>query len=192
MLLTHVQEMSLQVDLQTQCSTHSRLSVERLCTGITNVNVGAILEYTNLDKCLQPLLNVTAECASELLVRQQAADSDTSILVLALVQLPACAVQVVDGSLGTSSPANGQLTTGVLEPQHQLLGLGGGRVTLGIRGHEIEADVTLVGGSVGTLPVVGRGDRLDSGQLSLKVLGQADEGVALGNVVAMVCQPIRS
>lgn len=152
----------LEVDLQTQRSVECGLSIERLSTSVTNVNIGAVSENANLDERLQPVLDVAGESASELLVRQQTANGDASVVVLALVQLPAGAVQVADGSLSPSSPADRQLAASVLEPQHELLGVAGGGVTLGVGGHEIEANVALVGGGVGTGPVVGSRDRFDS------------------------------
>lgn len=115
-----------QVDLQAQCSVQDRLAVEGLGTSVANIDISAVREDADLDKRLQPILDVATESASELLVRQQAAHSDTSVIVLALVQLPAGAVQVADSSLRAGSPADGKLTAGVLEPQHQLLGFGGG------------------------------------------------------------------
>lgn len=66
-----------------------------------------------------------------------------------------------------------------------LLSSGRGGVTLGVAGHEVEADVTLESGGVGTSPVVGGWDRVDGRDLGLEVLGETNERVTLGHVVAV-------
>lgn len=150
---------------------------------VADVHVGVLGEDTLLDESQKPVLDVTLERAGELGVGQQTADSDASVVVLALVELPRSAVEVVNSSDSTVGPANRQLAALVLQPEHQLLGGGASRVTLSVRGHEVVADVALVGGRVGPGPLVGGGDRANVADTVLQVLGQTDEGITLGDVV---------
>ena len=66
----------------------------------------------------------------------------TIAMVDILVQLPRCTEEGADGRYGTPIPANGQLASFPLKPQHEFLGGGRSRIALRVAKDEIEADVT--------------------------------------------------
>lgn len=80
------------------------------------------------------------------------------------------------------------MTTFILQPEHQFLGVGGGGVAFGVGGHEVVAYVSFECGGVGAGPGVCCGDGGDAGDGGFQVLGQADEGVTFGYVVAALDQ----
>ena len=60
-----------------------------------------------LHKSLEPKLKVTGETTFELLLRHHGMHSNTSIVILTLIQFPARAEEIVDSGFGASSPTNG-------------------------------------------------------------------------------------
>lgn len=181
-LSSYITQHLAEVDLKTKSSVHNAVTVEHLGSSITNVQISAVGESPNADQCLHPVLEVAAGSAGKLSVGKQTTDSDTSASVLARVQLPTGSKQAVNSG-DRSSPADGQLATLVLKPEHVLFCGTRGGVTLGVTGHKVEADVALESGSVGASPVISGWDRLDGRDLSLKVLGQTDKRVAFWQVV---------
>ena len=63
------------------------------------------------------------------------------------------------------------------------MGVRARRVTLDIVGHEIEADIALKSGGVGARPLICSRNGINSRDGVLEVLGQANERVALRDVV---------
>ena len=62
-------------------------------------------------------------------------------MVYILVQLPRCTEERANGRNWTSVPANGQLSSLPLKPQHEFLSGGRCEVPLGVAKDEIETDV---------------------------------------------------
>lgn len=177
----------LKINPEAQVVVKSHGTPVRLHTGVTNIDVRGSGEDALLGHGHKPVLDIAFECTIKHAVGggEERGHGDTGVGVLALVQLPAVfAEEAVDGSDGAVGPANGDLATLPLEPEHQLLGGRRGGVALGVRGHEVVDDVALVGRRVADGPGVGRGDGRDAVERGLEVLGQPDEGVALDDVGA--------
>lgn len=108
--------MLVEVNLKTQRSVQVAVSIEILCTSIADIDKGRLFESTMLHKSLKPLLEIATETTFELFLRHHGVNSNTSVVVLALVELPRCAEEIVDGGLYSISPADGELAAFVLEP----------------------------------------------------------------------------
>lgn len=65
----------------------------------------------------------------------------TIAMVYILIKLPRSTKEIADNRHGTPVPANGQLSSFPLQPQHEFLGGGRSEVALAIAEDEIEDDI---------------------------------------------------
>lgn len=159
---------------------------ERNSPSVSNIYIGVFGENSLSCKCHQPLSQIPLKCSLKLGLGQQTANGNSCIIVLALVQIPARTIQIVNRSYASSCPSNWQLSTFILKPKHEFLRGGRGGISLNVIGHEVITDVSFEGGGVAAGPGVASGDRGDTCEFCLEILGQADEGVSFGDVVSMV------
>ena len=85
---------------------------------IADIDVSFLGIPFQFDECLKPFLQISSKASRELGVGQQAVHRHTIACVLIFIEFPRGAKEIVDGCFGPVVPADRQLASLPLQPQH--------------------------------------------------------------------------